>query len=96
MEETVYLFCTRKQFTRWIAENCGKCRARFAGVPGCHLSDAVTEAQLLEGVVPLPLAERIGYFDVDGDDRHGSPDTWTCREFRLADGPLRRSPPAGG
>ncbi len=80
MEETVFLFCSRKHFANWRIENCGNCRKETAAHPACDLSAALRNALHLEGVVPLNVAERLGYFDTD-DDGAVPPGTWTCREF---------------
>ncbi len=82
MEQTVFLFCSRKQFAIWKRENCGNCRKASAAWPGCDLSTALCDAPALEGSVPLNVAERLGYFDVDDEDRAVPAGDWTCREFQ--------------
>lgn len=90
MEETVFLFFSKKQFTNWKTENCGNCRNESAGFSGCRLSAALADALHPEGVVPLNLAERIGYFDITDEDHLVRTGTWTCREFREKDVPWAR------
>lgn len=85
MEQTVFLFFNRRQFASWRTENCENCRKESAEASGCELSAALMDALFLEGVVPLEIAERIGFFDMDDDDRLVPPDTWTCREFQEKD-----------
>ncbi len=87
MEETVFLFCSRRQFAAWKSENCGNCRKGSAVRPGCDLSAALRDALFLEGVVPLNVAERLGYFDMDEDPAF-PPGAWTCREFQGRDLPF--------
>ncbi len=81
MEQTVFLFCSRTQFVAWRAENCGNCRKEAAAHPGCDLSAALRDTLFPEGTVPLNMAERLGYFDMD-DDAAFPPGAWTCREFQ--------------
>ncbi len=85
MEETVFLFCSKKQYTSWKTENCGNCLKESAGFPGCALSAALTDALFMEGTVPLNIAERIGYFDMEDEDRLVPSCAWTCREFQEKD-----------
>lgn len=89
MEETVFLFGSRKQYRSWMKENCGNCRCEPTGFPGCHLAAAVTDAMFTDGLVPLHLAERIGYFDMVATDRVVLPHTWMCREFKMKSAPRR-------
>ncbi len=86
MEETVFLFCSRKQLATWKSENCGNCRKESAVHPVCDLSAALRDALFLEGSVPLNVAERLGYFDTD-DGPAFPPGAWTCREFQGKDVP---------
>ncbi len=94
MEETVFLFCSRRQFADWRMENCGNCWKESAAHPGCDLSAALRDALHLEGVVPLNVAERLGYFDVI-EDGAVLPGTWTCRELHAKDFPSAQSRFAG-
>lgn len=87
MEQTVFLFCSRKQFASWKTENCGNCRKESAAYPGCDLSAALRDALFLDSAVPLNVAERLGYFDMDDEDCPAPPGAWTCREFQGKDVP---------
>ncbi len=96
MEQTVFLFCSRKQFATWKLENCGNCRKASAAWPGCDLSAALWDTMFLEGTVPLNIAERLGYFDMEDEDRTAPTGAWTCREFQGKDIPPATSRFADG
>lgn len=96
MEQTVFLFCSRKQFASWRIENCGNCRKESAAGPVCDLSAALKEALYHEDAVPLDVAERLGYFDMDDEDRPVAPGSWTCREFEGKDFPSTQTYFMGG
>ena len=87
MEQTVFLFCSAKQFTAWMSENCGNCRKGSDADRGCDLSAALRDAQFRGGSVPLDVAERLGYFDMDDEECGAVPDSWTCRAFHGKDFP---------
>lgn len=74
-EETIRPFTCGSQFGDWTASNCSSCTkaappdATYDSMP-CEIEKALTLAYLLDGRIPLPIADRMGH----GGGRYG----WPC------------------
>lgn len=91
MDEKILVFSSGKRFRDWKSRNCVGCRKKAGTWMSCDLAAALQEALHHDEVVPLRLAERIGYFDLAEGEPPGA-DLWRCREFEP--GPGGPTPPA--
>lgn len=69
-ERTVRIFSNGDNYRDWQFNNCDRCVKR----PACDLEEAIASASVLDGLISLETATRLGV-PAGGDPR------WYCREL---------------